>query len=64
MSDKVIDFDTARIRPYIERAIDGFLADPPDSDFQRGYLAGLLNIYREGLNRPEDTRIIAAEKLT
>jgi hypothetical protein len=54
--------DTQR---FIERAIDGFLSDPPDSDFQRGYLAALLNVYREGLGVPASNgRIIAAEKLT
>lgn len=61
----VIDFDSARVAPFIVRAIEGFLADPPDSDYQRGYLAALVNIYREGMGRGEtDARVIAAEKLT
>jgi hypothetical protein len=34
------------IERYIERAIDRFLTDPPDSDFQRGYFDALIVIYR------------------
>jgi len=61
----VIDFDGARVAPFILRAVRRFLADPPDSDFQRGYLSALINIYREGLGRGDaDVRILAAEKLT
>lgn len=61
----VIDFDGARVAPFILRAVEGFLGDPPDSDFQRGYLAALVNIYRESMGRGDtDARVIAAGKLT
>lgn len=60
----VIDFDAHRVAPYIVAAIEGFLGDPPDSDFQRGYLAALLTVYREGIGRGDaDARVIAAEGL-
>lgn len=60
----IIDFDGARLAPMLVQAITGFLGDPPDSDFQRGYLAGVLWAYREGLGRgADDARIAAAEKL-
>lgn len=60
----VIDLDGARIAPYMIEAIDGFLMDPPDSDFQRGFLAALLVLYREGLGRgASDARLIAADRL-
>ena len=50
--------------PYVATAIDAFLNDPPDSDFQRGYLAALVAVYKEAIGRPAaDARIIAAEKL-
>ena len=60
----VIDFDAKRIEPFIMRAIEGFLSDPPDSEFQRGYLAALVVSYKEGLGRgTSDARLEAAEKL-
>lgn len=61
----IIDFDSHRVRPFIERAIESFLNDPPDTEFQRGYLGALINVYREGLGRgAQDARLIAAERLT
>jgi hypothetical protein len=42
--------------------INGFIADPPDSDYQRGYLAALLEVYRTVLRGP--STVEAAEKLT
>jgi hypothetical protein len=30
----------------IEDALNSFLGDPPDSDYQRGYLSGLLELWR------------------
>ena len=61
----VIDLDTRRVTPYVIRAVEQFLNDPPDTDYQRGFLAALLVLWREGLNGSEaDARIIAAEKLT
>ena len=59
----VIDFDAARIAPYLMSSIEGFLGDPPDTEFQRGYLAALITVYREGLRRDGDVRIAAAEAL-
>jgi hypothetical protein len=60
----IIDFDGARITPLLEQAISGFLIDPPDTDYQRGYLAAVLWAYREGLGKGKtDARIEAAEKL-
>jgi len=50
------------IERYIERAIDRFLTDPPDSDFQRGYFDALIVIYREAMGR-NDERLDAALKL-
>jgi hypothetical protein len=50
------------IERHIERAIDRFLADPPGSDFQRGYFDALIVIYREAMGR-NDERLDAALKL-
>lgn len=61
--DNVIDFDGYRIAPFLMSAIEAFLRDPPDSDFQAGYLSALLVVYREGLRREPDWRLDAAEKL-
>lgn len=60
----VIDFDSRRAEPYIMKAIEGFLNDPPDSEFQEGYLSALISVYREAIGRGEsDARIEAAERL-
>ena len=47
----VISFDAERASRYLERAMWGFLGDPPDSDYQRGFLAALLVVYREGVGK-------------
>ena len=60
----VIDLDNRRLGPHILEAIEQFLGDPPDSQFQRGYLAALVTVYEEGLGRgKEDARIMAAKRL-
>lgn len=47
----LVSFDAERASRYIEQAFAGYLRDPADSDFQRGYLAALLTLYREGLGK-------------
>ena len=47
----VISFDAEKASRYIEKALAGFINDPADSDFQRGYLAALLTMYEEGLGK-------------
>lgn len=59
----VVDFEAYRIAPFLMSAIEAFLRDPPDSEFQKGYLAALLIVYREGLGRNTDGRLDAAERL-
>ena len=34
---------------YIKSNVEHLLLDPPDTDFQRGYLAALLNVAEETL---------------
>ncbi len=54
----VIEFETERASRYVLDALLSFIGDPPDTDFQTGYLACLLDIYREGLNQGDgDDRI-------
>jgi hypothetical protein len=61
---EVIDFDATRIEPFLIRLIELFLIDPPDSDYQRGYLAALIITYREGLKREApDSLLQDAERL-
>ena len=47
----IIDIDGMRAAKYVEQALLGFLRDPADSTYQRGYLAALLTIYTECLGR-------------
>lgn len=51
------------IKDYVLLGIRGFVMDPPDSDYQRGYLSALLEIARqmklggvtlEGVVMPQD----------
>ena len=51
MTAQLISFDAERASNYIANALAMFIDDPADSDHQRGYLAALLTIYREGLGR-------------
>ena len=61
---QIVDLEARRITPYVLEAIAGFIGDPPDSQFQRGYLSALLDIYREGLgNKSADARVVAAEEI-
>lgn len=36
-----------RIDDYMRETFIGFIIDPPDSQFQRGYLSALMEICRE-----------------
>jgi hypothetical protein len=60
----IIDFDGARVTPYLKNAIALFLLDPPDTEFQCGFLAALLIVDREGLGHGEkDDLLQNAERL-
>lgn len=59
---EIIDFDAIRIEPYLEGIFRGYLNDPADTDYQRGYLAAALDIYREGLRRHDDDRLTLLDK--
>ncbi len=58
----IIDFDGKRIVPYLNTTLKSFMSDPPDSTYQRGYLAACVDIYREGLGKDNDL-IKACEKI-
>ena len=49
MSADLISFDAMRASRYVEQALHGFLRDPADSEYQRGFLAALIVLYEEGL---------------
>jgi hypothetical protein len=61
----VVSFDAEKASRYLERGLFGFLGDPADSDYQRGYLAALLTVYREGLGKgAEDGRLALLDDQT
>jgi hypothetical protein len=39
----------ANVEEYARSSVEAFLGDPPDTDFQRGYLASLLIVAEEAL---------------
>jgi hypothetical protein len=59
---EIID-KSERVAAYLEQAIDSFLHDPPTSDYQRGFLAALLMVYREGLECGDTARWLEANAL-
>lgn len=50
MNERVINFNDSRAERYLTDTLRGFLSDPADNEFQRGYLACALAVYREGIN--------------
>lgn len=46
----VVHLSEKSAEQYIEQAIAAFMRDPPDTDFQRGYLEALLVVQREAFN--------------
>jgi hypothetical protein len=43
------------IYTYVRNSVEAYLLDPPDTDFQRGYLASLLVLAEEALGLRMDT---------
>lgn len=43
-------------KAYVTSAIASFI-DMPDSDFQRGYLAALVAVLKEGFDDPENEMV-------
>jgi predicted ATPase len=64
-AEKLVSFDAEKASRYLERSFGLFLGDPPDSDYQRGYLAALLTLYREGLGKGrDDARLELLDRMT
>ncbi|MXO72899.1 hypothetical protein [Alteraurantiacibacter buctensis] len=65
MSAQIVSFDVEKASRYIERVFKGYLMDPADTDFQKGYLAALLDLYTEGLGKGlDDDRITILQRQT
>lgn len=52
--------DVASIREYLRTALERFLLDPPDSDFQLGFMAAMKVVYHEGLHIPKSDPLMMA----
>lgn len=50
----IIDFDGKKAAPYIRTCLTGFMNDPPDTEYQMGYLAACVDIYKEALTKQDD----------
>jgi hypothetical protein len=57
------DDPNQRAADYLLKQIAGFNSNPPDTDFQRGYLAAMLDTYEEGLGGAPDAAIEDARRL-
>ena len=51
MSGAVKKLRTERTNRYLENIFAAFIADPADTDFERGFLASALTLYRKGLGK-------------
>lgn len=57
---EVISFEGHKAQKFLEKGLVLFHGDPPDSDYQRGYMAALIDTYLDCLNGPlTDDRIAA-----
>jgi hypothetical protein len=54
MSDHIKKYSPAYVDEYVRSAVHGFVGDPPDSNYQSGYLAALLVIAQEALGHRLD----------
>jgi hypothetical protein len=64
MEDQGDALDVTSIRGYVRKALEGFLLDPPDSDYQLGYMAAMKQVYTEGLlMQNSDALIVAITKI-
>lgn len=50
------EYDEKKVRTYIEESLDLFIKDPPDTEFQLGFLAALKDVYINGLGLDLSTR--------
>jgi hypothetical protein len=51
---EVITMPDRKTAVYVTKALEGFIIDPPDSDYQRGYLEALCVLGEECLSIPAD----------
>jgi len=51
---EVVSFDVEKASRYIDQALWGFMNDPVDSEYQRGFLGALLVVYEEACGKPMD----------
>lgn len=51
---EVISFEAHKAQRFIEKGLLLSYGDPPDTEYQRGFEAGLASIYAECLNGPTD----------
>jgi hypothetical protein len=59
----VVDFDGRKVRAFLDRAIDGFLIDPPDTPYQRGWCSALVVLYKDALGDMNDARLAKCEEM-
>lgn len=52
----VISFDAYKVRTYLDSTINGFLNDPPEGNFQKGFLSAVIVIWEEALGKTKDAR--------
>ena len=49
------EFEHKQVQRYLEKSIQAYLGDPPDSDFLDGYLSALLVVAEEAIGLPMES---------
>ena len=52
--EKSDNVSSTNVEEYVERSLQTFLGDPPDTDAQWGYLSALLAVAKEALGQRMD----------
>ncbi len=60
---RVVNEGAALAKSKVGTAIDHYLKHPPQTAYERGYVAALLAVYRDELGGAGDRRIAATERM-
>lgn len=50
----IVRFESEKVSRWLDVAFRGFEGDPPDSDYQRGFLAAQIRLYEDCLGKGVD----------
>lgn len=60
---EVHDFEGVKVRKYLDKEVNSFLLRPPISDYERGWMAATVVLYKECLGNMDDERLRKVEDM-